>query len=134
MKQIIATIEKASDGNYSIYTDADRLPYLLTGTGKTVAEAKTAFLNGYQDMKEFFSEKGMPFEDISFSFRYDIPSFLQEYACTFTLSGLEKVTGVNQKQLGHYISGFRHPSRKTAKKIESGIRRLGQELAGVKFL
>lgn len=133
MRKVNAVIEKASDGNYSIYMNADDMPYLVTGTGKTVKEAKKVFEDGYEDIKKYYEENGEPFEEVEFCYQYDIPSFLQEYAYLITLSGLERVTGVNQKQLGHYISGFRHPSAKTAKKIEEGIRKLGQEFSSVKF-
>ena len=73
------------------------------------------------------------FEEIDVEFRYDVPSFLQEYAYAFTLAGLERITGVNQKQLGHYISGYRKPSEKTVRKIEEKIQTLGKQLCAVRF-
>ncbi len=39
MRKVNAIIEQASDGDFSIYMDADGMPYLVTGTGKTVEEA-----------------------------------------------------------------------------------------------
>ena len=51
----------------------------------------------------------------------------------FAISSI-RITGVNQKQLGHYISGYRHPSQKTAKKIEDGVHRFSQELSAVRFV
>ena len=142
MRKVNAIIEKASDGNYSIYMDDNDMPYLVTGTGKTVEEARKVFEDGYEDIKKYYAETGEPFEEVEFCYQYDIPSFLQAecglhdlagIGLGLTLSGLEKITGVNQKQLGHYISGYRHPSAKTAKKIEDGIRRLGQTFSSVKF-
>ena len=133
MRKVNAIIEKASDGNYSIYMDDNDMPYLVTGTGKTVEEARKVFEDGYEDIKKYYAETGEPFEEVEFCYQYDIPSFLQEYAYLITLSGLEKITGVNQKQLGHYISGYRHPSPKTVKKIEEGIKNFSQELSSVKF-
>ncbi|MBP3795403.1 MAG: helix-turn-helix transcriptional regulator [Bacteroidales bacterium] len=53
---------------------------------------------------------------------------------TFTLAGLQRITGVNQKQLGHYISGYRKPSNKTVRKIEDGIHRFSQQLSAVRFV
>ncbi len=134
MKTVKAKIERASDGNYSVYMDADGLDYLITGTGKTVEEALKVFKDGYEDTKAFYTENGKKFEEVEFSYAYDIASFLQYYAKTLSLSGLEKITGVNQKQLGHYISGFRNPSPKTAKKIEDGIHHFSEELASVRFV
>ena len=84
-------------------------------------------------MKEYVESTGSSFPEISISFKYDIPSFLQEYAYAFSLAGLERITGVNQKQLGHYISGYRKPSPRTAKKIESKIHAFARELTAVRF-
>ena len=76
----------------------------------------------------------LSFEEVNLEFYYDIPSFLQDYAYAFTLAGLQRITGVNQKQLGHYISGYRKPSNKTVRKIEDGIHRFSQQLSAVRFV
>ena len=134
MKNVVAIIEKASDGRYSIFSDDDSLPFLLTGTGATVAEAYDVFLGGYQDMKRIFEEDGREFEELAFEFRYDVPSFLQQYAYALTLAGLERITGVNQKQLSHYINGVRKPSKATVRKIEEKLKAFGNEIASVRFV
>ena len=58
-----AVIERGKDGTYSIYMDKKdiRLNYLVTGSGKTIDDAKNDFLQGYDDMKEFFNAKGKDF-------------------------------------------------------------------------
>lgn len=58
MRQVKAVIERASDGTYSIYSDADDLSYLITGTGETVEEAKKCFEDGYADMKRYYEKEG----------------------------------------------------------------------------
>ena len=109
------------------------MDYMITGTGDTVQEAMETFKDGYEDMKRYYKEEGKDFEEVSFDFQYDIASFLQHYAYAFSLAGLERITGVNQKQLSHYISGYRHPSEKTVRKIECGIRKFRQELSSMHF-
>ncbi len=133
MKKVKAVIERASDGKFSIYMDADEMNYLITGTGNTVQEAKKVFEEGYEDMKRHYMEEGKAFEEVEFDYQYDIASFLQQYAYAFSLAGLERITGINQKQLGHYISGYRHPSEKTVRKIEDSIHKFSQELSSVHF-
>lgn len=133
MRKVKAIIERAADGNYSIYMDVDDMSYLVTGTGKTVEEALKVFQDGYEDMRQYYAETGKKFEEVEFEYQYDVASFLQYYAKTISLAGLERITGVNQKQLGHYISGYRHPSAKTAKKIEDGVHKFSQELSAVRF-
>ena len=133
MRQVKAVIERASDGNFSIYMDADDVSYLVTGTGATVEEARKVFNGGYEDMKKYYEEEGKEFEEVEFVFQYDVASFLQYYAFAFSLAGLERITGINQKQLGHYVSGYRNPSPKTKQKIEEGIRKFSEELSAVSF-
>jgi len=123
-----------SDGGYSIYVKEEDYPYGIVGTGTTVEEARKDFLSGYQEMKEYITGKGENFIDVNIIFRYDIPSFLEAYSYAFTLAGLERITGVNQKQLGHYISGYRRPSGKTIQRIDAGIQAFAKELSSVRFI
>lgn len=130
----VAIIERGADGKFSIYIEDKNYPYGIIGTGATVKEAMEDFKSGYQEMKEFIESSGQPFEEADFVFKYDVPSFLQEYAFAFSLAGLERITGINQKQLGHYISGYRKPSEKTIRRIESGIRSFCSQLSSVRFI
>ena len=134
MRKVTAIIETSSDHTYSIYSHgADDLPYGVIGSGDTIALAKEDFMIAYQEVKESASETGEEFEEVEFAFRYDIPSFLEEFAYAFTLAGLERITGINQKQLGHYISGYRKPSPKTVRKMEEGIHRFSEQLSMIHF-
>ena len=132
-RRVNAVIERASDGSYSIYMDAPDMDYLATGTGSSVTEAKKDFESSYDAIKEEYAASGKPFESVEIDYVYDIPSFLQEYAYAFTLAGLERITGVNQKQLGHYISGFRKPSPRTVKKIQDGVKAFCNQLSAIHF-
>ena len=134
MKTVTAVIETGPDHRFSIYTCDDGLPYGVSGSGDTIAEAKEDFLCCYEELKEFYKDSGKKFISADFVFRYDIPSFLQEYAYAFTLAGLERITGINQKQLGHYISGYRKPSVKTVRKMNDGIRRFSEQLNSIHFI
>ena len=131
---ITGIIEKGQDGKYSVYVNEAEYPYGIIGTGDTVNEAMQDFLMGYQEMKETVESVGETFQEAEITFKYDVPSFLQDYAYAFTLAGLERITGVNQKQLGHYISGYRKPSEKTIRKIESHIHDFSRQLSAVQFI
>lgn len=133
-KDVTAIIEKGTDNRYSIYIEDKEYPYGIIGTGDTVKEAMDDFNAGYQDMKDYVLSTGEPFKETSFVFKYDVPSFLQDFAFAFSLAGLERITGVNQKQLGHYISGYRKPTEKTVRKIESGIHAFSKQLEAVRFV
>ena len=68
MRKVKAIIEQASDGNYSIYMDAEDMDYLVTGTGKTEEEAIKCFKDGYEDTKRYYAEEGKTFEEVEFVF------------------------------------------------------------------
>ncbi len=129
------TIERGSDGSFDATMEyLAEVPFGLLGQGDTVAETIADFCNSYQEMCDLYEAEGKMCPQLDFEFKYDVPSFLQHYAYAFTLAGLERITGVNQKQLGHYIAGVRKPSEKTIRKIENGIRLFAENLAAVRFV
>ena len=85
-------------------------------------------------MKEVYKEQGFDFQEItSFKFHYDTASFFQYYSKILSLAGLERLTGVNQGQLSHYLTGRRKPSQKTIDKIQTNIHNFGKELQHLEF-
>ena len=59
--------------------------------------------------------------EISVEWTFDVQSFLQYYNGIFTKAALERITGVNQKLLGHYASGLKKPRKAQVEKIESAL-------------
>jgi hypothetical protein len=53
--------------------------------------------------------------------------------CIFTNAALEKLTGINQKQLQHYSTGHRNPRIEQRNKIEKALHDLGKELLSVEL-
>lgn len=135
MRTVDVIIERGTDGTFDacmgVYPD---LKFGLLGQGKTVREAKEDFYNSYKEMGELFAEQGRKIEQLEFNFKYDIPSFLQYYAFAFTLAGVERITGVSQGQLSHYINGVRKPSEKTARKIQERMHEFAKEIGQVNFV
>lgn len=134
MRKVNAIIERASDGSFSIYSDADDLSYLITGTGTTVAEAKKAFESGYEDMRQYYKNANKRFTEVEMVYKYDMASFLSYYASSFSLAGLSRITGINQGQLSHYVTGRSVPTRKTIKKMEDSIHAFADDLKSVQFI
>jgi predicted RNase H-like HicB family nuclease len=130
----VAIIEKGLDGAYGVFIGSDNVPFGALGDGKTIAEAVADFYNSLDEMRAFYAEEGKEFPQLEFEFRYDTASFLQQYAYAFTLAGLERITGVNQRQLSHYINGVRKPSEKTTRKIEERLHQFGAEIASIRFV
>ena len=130
MVNVTAIIERASDGGYSVYIVEDFDKFVATGFGNTPEEAKEDLMIGLEELRE---DLGDAVPQMNITFKYDIASFLQEYRDKLSLSGLQTITGVNRKQLQHYLSGYRHPSSKTVEKIEQGVHDFAAKLKDLQF-
>ena len=133
MKTVKVTIEKSQTG-YSAYMEDDSLDYAMFPDEKTVKRTIEAFYEMYEEFRESYRQQGKHFEEVEFSFRFDVSSFLEYYSKYISLAGLERLTGVNQKQLGHYLSGHSKPTRKTIARIEKGVRQFAENLSSVRFI
>ena len=136
MNYIKAFVEIGKNGKYSVYVDLDdnTLNYGIHGNGNTVREAMDDFSSAYKAMKKLYHQEGKHFIEADFEFHYDTASFLQYYSNKFTLAGLQNITGVNQRQLSHYVTGYRKPSIKTVRKIENSLHVFAKELSQVQFV
>ena len=66
-------------------------------------------------------------------YRFDTISLLNYYKKIFTNAALERMTGINQKQIQHYSSGLKKPRAAQTKKIELAFHQLGTELLAVEL-
>jgi len=128
-------IERGTDGTFDANMEyISSVPFGLLGQGNTVSEAMDDFYNSYGEIKAMYQTEGKECPMLEFEFKYDMPSFLQYYAYAFTLAGLERITGVNQRQLSHYINGVIKPGEKTVRKIENRIHVFANEISSVNFV
>lgn len=128
-KVIKVMIERNEDGFFWAYaTNVEG----LTGGGESVELCKEDLLNGVETLREInqFSWKNDEFELV---YHYDTVSFFNYYKGIFTNAALERITGINAKQLQHYASGLRTPRPAQLKKLEDGLHRLGNELIAIEL-
>jgi predicted RNase H-like HicB family nuclease len=131
-----ALIERGEDGTYGIFT-AD-LASTIVGEGNTVGEAKVDFENSVKEVVQYFEESGKQIpnelQNVEFEYKFDVASFLEHYSKVLSLAGLERLTGVNQGQLSHYVTGRRKPSRRTIGRIEKSLHDFAAEISQVQFV
>ena len=132
-KKINVVIERGIDGSFSAYIADDNCEFGCIGEGKSVEETKADFMKAVGEMQEVYAEEGSKFPDVEFDFIYDMASFLNYYAYAFSLAGSARITGVNQGQLSHYVTGRRRPSKSTVEKIEQSLHDFANEIGQVKF-
>lgn len=133
MKKEVKVIIERTDNNYSAYVDG------ITGiavTGTSVDEIKMAMLEAIQFYVEECKEMNceVPEElqdDYELVFKMDVESLLNFYSGVFSKAGLERITGINQKQLWHYASGGRKPRQEQIFKLEKALHKLGEELLSI---
>ena len=125
-----------SENNYGAYLkEVDG----IIGIGDTLQEVKKSLLESIDITIEECAmnpEYVLPEEfkgDYEVVFSMDVLSFMEYYAGILSKAGLQRITGINQKQLGHYASGLSKPRAKQRARIEAGLHRLGEELLSIRF-
>jgi predicted RNase H-like HicB family nuclease len=109
------------------------------GAGNTLDECKANILEGLRllinnrEKSQTAVPKWLVNGEYEIEYRYDVQSILNYYANVFTKPALERLTGINQKQLHHYATGLKKPREPQRKKIELALHRLGSELLSVHF-
>lgn len=133
MEQIAAIIERASDGTYSVYCKNE----IFSGMGDTINEAKADMASQMVAYKETALEQGFKYPafldgDFEVVYEVDAVSLLKYYIGSgiFTLTALEKLTGISQKQLWAYNNGTK-PRKAQADRINAGFRRLSEDLDAI---
>lgn len=132
MNVLHATIESLESG-YSAYIEGlDG----IVATGATIEEIKARLINALEEYGAYCKEVGcdLPEElkgDYRIEFSMDVKSLLTIYKGIFSKSGLERLTGINQKQLWHYANGTSQPRRTQVLKLENALHRLGAELLSI---
>lgn len=132
MRTIRITIEK-TENNYSAFINEING---IVATGETIEEIKKNMIEAIDFYIEACKEFGDNVPEIlqdeyNIEFHLDAKSFLNIYAEIFSKSGLEKLTGINQKQLWHYAKGVSRPRPAQRVRIESALHRLGEELIAI---
>ena len=62
---------------------------------------------------------------------FSIRALLHYFEGVLTRSAVSRVTGINERQLGHYITGHRKPRPEQRKKIVEGLHRISKEINSV---
>lgn len=127
MGKLIMTIERSEDYFDAYSENCDG----IYAAGESIDAVKADTLAAIETYKKNFPEEQWPDAikgDCEIEYKLDVSSFLQYYKNIITLSGLEKITGINQKQLSNYLNNRAVPRRKQIDKINKGLHHFAQEL------
>lgn len=132
MKKIKVVIERSKD-SYSAYGEKVAGIY---GMGETVQEAKDSAMKSLALFLANNDEKNIPKElkrEYEIVYKFDTQSLLNYYDGIFTNAALERITGINQRQINHYATGLKKPRPKQKEKIESALHQLGSDLMAIEL-
>ena len=132
MKTIEAIIERAFDGTFCVFCTSE----IFNGMGETAESAKKDMLAQMDFYKKKAIEIGLSYpeflnEEFEVVYKFDTESLLEYYSGILSLSGIEKITGIHQKQLWSYLRGRTKPRKAQKEKIEKGLHDLGHELISI---
>ena len=130
MEKIIIVIEKSIDhfGAYSENCDG------IYAAGSSIDDVKADTLDAIRLLKENLPAERWPEPlkvEYEIEWKLDVPSFLEYYSHFMSLSGMEKMTGINQKQLSNYLNHRSKPRKRQTERIKNGIHRFAEELLSI---
>jgi len=131
MKTILVKIERNKDG-FGVYAENE----VFTGMGDTLKQAIENMLEGMRLYVETMKEAKLPYPSYleggyKFVYDYDMQSMASYYAGIIGFSGLEKITGIHQKQLGAYAKGDSNPRKEQVERFIAGLHTFGAELNAI---
>ena len=133
MEQIIISTSKTENG---FSASCELLPgWIVAFTGNF-----TEFINYVKESIDFYVDCAKidkePYptvfdNDYELLFKMDIQSLLYCYDKILTRAALSRMTGINQRQLGHYICGRSRPRKPQSERIVNALHELGKELQSI---
>lgn len=130
MEKILMIIEKSKDF-YDAYSENCDGIY---AAGNTLDEVKNDVEKAIELIKKNLPEEKWPKQikgEYEIEWKFDVPSFLEYFKDYISLSGLEKITGINQKQLSNYLNHRSKPRKKQVERISQGLRKFASELLSI---
>lgn len=130
MGKIIMMIERSKD-YFDAYSDNCDGIY---AAGSSIDDVKADAEKAIRLLKENLPESQWPDEirdDYEIEWKFEVTSFLEYYSSFMSLAGMEKMTGINQKQLSNYLNHRAVPRKKQAERIREGIHKFAHELLSI---
>ncbi len=131
MKKIKVLVEWSGD-NFSAGTG--EINGMVFATGKSLDDVKQKFEDAFQFHIEASLKDGdkLPAYVVKNNYKFDYElqasAMLHLADGLLTRSALSRVTGINEKQLSHYLTGHRKPRPEQNEKIAAGIITLNKQI------
>jgi predicted RNase H-like HicB family nuclease len=137
MQRINVKIEWC-ENNYTAFTEnSELLNGIVVATATTINEIKKEIISAIKFHIDGCIQDGDKLTENIKSGEYEIEYNLETSALLHSLDGiltrsaLSRATGINEKLIGHYASGYRNPRNTQRQKIIHGIHHISRELATI---
>lgn len=132
--EIIKVLVGWEDKNYSAVAECNGV---VVVTHKDFEMLKKEFTEAFAFHISESAKDGDPISpallngDYTLEYELQTSALLHIFDGVLTRSALSKVTGINERQLGHYAQGIRTPRPQQREKIVQGIHQLGRQFLSV---
>lgn len=112
---------------------SDQVPGCVA-THKTFEGVKEAYRSALDFHLEGLGAEEVPsilLGEYEIEYEMTVQALIHRFDKIISRAAMSRITGINERQLGHYMSGFRHPKAAQKEKIVEGLHRLGHELISV---
>jgi hypothetical protein len=133
MEKVIVNVGKTTEG-YS--ASIDILPGWILGMTGSFAEFKKELQKSIAVFIKWAKKDGNEYpavfdKDYVFEYKFDVESLLCYYDGILNRAAISRMTGINQRQLSHYICGHSRLKKEQETKIVNSFHHLGKELLSV---
>jgi hypothetical protein len=133
-KKKVEALISWSGNNYCATSVGTDINGVVIVTNRSLQKVKSDFIESLKFHIEGLLHDGdkvqqwLQNEDYEINYTMDISAILHSLDGILTRSAISRVTGINERQLGHYASGHRVPRPVQQQKILEGIHEIGREL------
>ena len=130
MEKIIMLIGKSSDFYGAMSENCEG----IYAAGPDIEAVKADTYKAIEGIKRNLPEDRWPEQikgDFEIEWKFDVPSFLEYYSGFISLAGMERMTGIHQKQLSNYLHHRAVPRQKQADRIIKGLHNFARELLSI---
>ena len=132
--EIIKVLVGWEDKNYSAVAECNGV---VVATHKDFEKLKKEFTEAFAFHINESAKDGDPISpallngDYTLEYELQTSALLHIFDGVLTRAALSQVTGINERQLGHYAQGIRTPRPQQREKIVQGIHQLGRQFLSV---
>ena len=130
MEKIVMVIGKSKDFYGAASDNCDG----IYAAGDSIEAVKADTYKAIDGIKRNLPEERWPQQikgEYEIEWKFDVQSFLEYYHGFISLAGMEKMTGINQKQLSNYLNRRAVPRKRQTDRMIQGIHRFASELMSI---